>query len=336
MRYISTRGRAPALTFSDAMLTGLARDGGLYVPESIPQLPAADIAALEGLPFEEAAARVIRPFTGDSFTEDELRGALERAYAGFRHAARAPLVQLAPGHHLLELFHGPTLAFKDVALQLVGRLFDHELARRGERATILVATSGDTGSAAIAACVGRPNLDVVVLHPAGRVLGLPLATLAALIVLRDRDRRAGRLAVNRLRLAALVDLRREGRDVGRDAGADVGDDAQHALAASLVDAGAVAGDQVLGDERARRVGRDELASIADVDRDGVRRRIAVEVDADEVVGDQQAGGGRLVRAVTVELDARDRRAVQPAARDEQQREARACLFIADADIPSLV
>lgn len=169
MRYISTRGRAPALSFAEAMLTGLARDGGLYLPESIPQMPAADIAALEGLPYEEAALRIIRPFTGHSFTEDELRGALSRAYAGFRHAARAPLVQLASGHHLLELFHGPTLAFKDFAMQLIGQLFQIALARDGRRITIVGATSGDTGSAAIEAFRGLPNVDVFILYPHGRV-----------------------------------------------------------------------------------------------------------------------------------------------------------------------
>lgn len=169
MRYISTRGRAPALTFSEAMLTGLARDGGLYLPEGIPQIPPEEIAALEGLPYEEAALRVIRPFTGDSFTGGELRGALDRAYAGFRHAARAPLVQLAPGHHLLELFHGPTLAFKDFAMQLIGQLFQIALSREDRRITIVGATSGDTGSAAIEAFRGLPNVDVFILYPHGRV-----------------------------------------------------------------------------------------------------------------------------------------------------------------------
>ncbi|MFU8835698.1 MAG: threonine synthase, partial [Roseovarius sp.] len=110
MKYISTRGRAPSLSFEEAMLTGLARDGGLYLPESIPQMSHADIRALEGVSYEEAAFRVMRPFIGDAFTDAEFRGIIERAYAGFGHAARAPLKQLAPGHFLLELFHGPTLA----------------------------------------------------------------------------------------------------------------------------------------------------------------------------------------------------------------------------------
>ena len=112
MRYVSTRGQAPALSFGEAMLTGLARDGGLYVPETIPEMSKADIPALAGLRYDEIAFRVMRPFVGDTFTDAEFRGAIERAYAGFGHAARAPLVQLAPNHFLLELFHGPTLAFK--------------------------------------------------------------------------------------------------------------------------------------------------------------------------------------------------------------------------------
>ena len=167
MRYVSTRGQAPVLNFEQAMLTGLARDGGLYLPETIPVLD--DIGALESLPYEDAAFRVLRPFTGDSFTDAELQGAIGRAYAGFRHAARAPLKQLAPGHHLLELFHGPTLAFKDFAMQLIGQLFQIALARSGQRITIVGATSGDTGSAAIEAFRGLPNVDVFILFPDGRV-----------------------------------------------------------------------------------------------------------------------------------------------------------------------
>ena len=169
MQYISTRGTAPVLPFDEAMLTGLARDGGLYLPQSVPPISPEAIAALEGLPYEEAALRVMRPFLGESFSEDELRGALSRAYAGFRHPARAPLVQLAPGHHLLELFHGPTLAFKDFAMQLIGQLFQIALARTGRRITIVGATSGDTGSAAIEAFRGLPNVDVFILYPHGRV-----------------------------------------------------------------------------------------------------------------------------------------------------------------------
>ncbi|GHF54043.1 threonine synthase [Seohaeicola zhoushanensis] len=169
MKYISTRGQAPELTFDEAMLTGLARDGGLYVPESVPQMSAAEIAALEGLSYEEAAFRVMRPFIGESFADDEFRAIIERAYAGFGHAARAPLKQLDSGHFLLELFHGPTLAFKDFAMQLIGQLFQTALARRGERVTIVGATSGDTGSAAIEAFRGLKNVDVFILYPHGRV-----------------------------------------------------------------------------------------------------------------------------------------------------------------------
>ena len=169
MRYVSTRGRAPVLDFEQAMLTGLARDGGLYLPETVPVLTSEQIAALDGLPYEEVALRVITPFVGDSFTQDELRGAIARAYAGFDHVARAPMVQLAPGHHMLELFHGPTLAFKDFAMQLIGQLFQLALARSGNRVTILGATSGDTGSAAIEAFRGLPNVDVFIMYPHGRV-----------------------------------------------------------------------------------------------------------------------------------------------------------------------
>ncbi|AUH64658.1 threonine synthase [Paracoccus zhejiangensis] len=167
MRYVSTRGEAPVLNFEQAMLTGLARDGGLYLPETIPAL--SDIGALEGLSYEDAAFRVLKPFTGDSFSDDELKGAIARAYGSFGHVARAPLVQLAPGHHLLELFHGPTLAFKDFAMQLIGQLFQIALARSGQRITIVGATSGDTGSAAIEAFRGLPNVDVFILYPHGRV-----------------------------------------------------------------------------------------------------------------------------------------------------------------------
>ncbi|MDF1717340.1 MAG: threonine synthase [Antarcticimicrobium sp.] len=169
MKYISTRGQAPALTFEEAMLTGLARDGGLYVPETIPQMSADEIAALAGLSYEETAYRVMRPFIGDSFTDGEFRDIISRAYAGFGHAARAPLVQLAPNHFLLELFHGPTLAFKDFAMQLIGQLFEAALKRRGERVTIVGATSGDTGSAAIEAFRGLDAVDVFILFPHGRV-----------------------------------------------------------------------------------------------------------------------------------------------------------------------
>ncbi|MGB5836494.1 MAG: threonine synthase [Albidovulum sp.] len=169
MRYVSTRGAAPTLGFGEAMLTGLARDGGLYVPETIPTLSKPQIAALAGLSYEDAAFRVMRPFVGDTFSDDEFRAAIAKAYAGFGHAARAPLVQLAPNHFLLELFHGPTLAFKDFAMQLIGQLFQIALARDGRRVTIVGATSGDTGSAAIEAFRGLENVDVFILFPNGRV-----------------------------------------------------------------------------------------------------------------------------------------------------------------------
>ena len=169
MRYISTRGAAPVLTFGEAMLTGLARDGGLYVPETIPTLSKDDIAALSGLTYEEAAFRIMRPFVGDTFTDAEFRSAIDKAYAGFGHVARAPLVQLGPNHFLLELFHGPTLAFKDFAMQLIGQLFQIALAREGRRVTIVGATSGDTGSAAMEAFRGLANVDLFILYPHGRV-----------------------------------------------------------------------------------------------------------------------------------------------------------------------
>ncbi len=169
MRYISTRGQAPVLGFEEAMLTGLARDGGLYLPESIPQMSADDIRALEGVSYEEAAFRVMWPYLGGAFTEDEFRGIIARAYAGFGHAARAPLKQLAPGHFLLELFHGPTLAFKDFAMQLIGQMFEASLKRSGRRVCIVGATSGDTGSAAIEAFRGLEAVDVFILYPHGRV-----------------------------------------------------------------------------------------------------------------------------------------------------------------------
>ncbi|NSX56044.1 threonine synthase [Parasulfitobacter algicola] len=169
MKYISTRGKAPVLTFEQAMLTGLARDGGLYVPETIPQMSHADIAALAGVTYEEAAFRVMRPFIGDTFTDTEFAGLIAKAYAGFGHDARAPLVQMGPNHFLLELFHGPTLAFKDFAMQLIGQMFEFSLKRNGQRVTIVGATSGDTGSAAIEAFRGLDAVDVFILFPHGRV-----------------------------------------------------------------------------------------------------------------------------------------------------------------------
>ncbi|SDB28667.1 threonine synthase [Bauldia litoralis] len=169
MKYVSTRGRAPALGFSDVLLAGLAGDGGLYVPESWPQLSSAEIAGFAGRPYAEVAAQVIRPFTTGDIDDADLDRMCAEAYATFRHPAVAPLVQLAPGEWVLELFHGPTLAFKDVAMQLLSRMMDHTLARRGEKVTIIGATSGDTGGAAIEAFRDRDNVDLFMLFPEGRV-----------------------------------------------------------------------------------------------------------------------------------------------------------------------
>ena len=169
MQYVSSRGEAPILGFSDAMLAGLARDGGLYLPEAWPQIAPAEIRAIASQPFHEAAYRVLRPFVGEEIDADTFAGLIREAYSGFRHAAVAPLVQTGPNSWLLELFHGPTLAFKDIAMQLLGRLMDHVLNERGRRATIVGATSGDTGSAAIEAFRGRANVDVFILYPHGRV-----------------------------------------------------------------------------------------------------------------------------------------------------------------------
>jgi threonine synthase len=169
MHYISTRGSAPRLGFEEAMLAGLARDGGLYLPETWPRVSHGEVAAMAGLPYEEVAFRVMWPFLGGAFGEDEFRGIIGRAYAGFDHAARVPLRQLGANDWLVELFHGPTLAFKDVAMQLIGQLFEASLKRSGRRITIVGATSGDTGSAAIEAFRGRAGADVFILYPEGRV-----------------------------------------------------------------------------------------------------------------------------------------------------------------------
>ncbi|SMH58865.1 threonine synthase [Azospirillum agricola] len=168
MQYVSTRGAAPVLGFEDVLLAGLARDGGLYVPASWPQFSADEIRSLRGLPYSEIAVRVMLPFLGGAIAEDAFRAIVKDAYAAFDHGAVTPLVQLDQRNWVLELFHGPTLAFKDVALQLLGRLFDHVLAKRGQRVTIVGATSGDTGSAAIEACRDRQNVDIFILHPKGR------------------------------------------------------------------------------------------------------------------------------------------------------------------------
>ena len=169
MRYISTRGQAPALSFEEVVLTGMAADGGLYVPEDFPHLSADDLADMAGLSYAEIAFRVMKPFVGGEIDDDTFRGLVKDAYATFSHDAVVPLNQLDANHFLLELFHGPTLAFKDVALQLLGRILDHFLKKRGERAVIMGATSGDTGSAAIEGCRHCDNLDIFILHPHNRV-----------------------------------------------------------------------------------------------------------------------------------------------------------------------
>jgi len=168
VKYVSTRGSAPVLEFEDVLLTGLARDGGLYVPENWPQWSADDIRDLAGLSYPEIATRVIAPFI-PSIPPAQLAEMISGAYASFSTPDVAPLSKLEDGHWLLELYHGPTLAFKDVAMQLIGRLFDHVLSKRRQHVTIVGATSGDTGSAAIEACRDRDAIDIFVLYPHGRV-----------------------------------------------------------------------------------------------------------------------------------------------------------------------
>ncbi len=169
MKYISTRGLAPLAGFEEVLLTGLAPDGGLYVPRSWPKLTADDIAALRTRPYAEVAARIIAQFTGDAFNAAQLLEIARAVYGRFDHADVAPLIKAGAEDWILELFHGPTLAFKDFAMQFLGRLFDAVLERRGERLTIIAATSGDTGAAAIDALKACAHVDIVVLHPEGRV-----------------------------------------------------------------------------------------------------------------------------------------------------------------------
>jgi threonine synthase len=169
MRYISTRGQAPVLDFAGVLLAGLAEDGGLYVPASWPRFSFSDWRAMRGLPYPALAARIMQPFIGDTVPAEALAALCHDAYAGFGQPAVVPLQQLDTNLFVQELFHGPTLAFKDMALQVVGRLFDHVLAEHGEKVTIVGATSGDTGSAAIEACLGRERISVVFLHPHNRV-----------------------------------------------------------------------------------------------------------------------------------------------------------------------
>ena len=163
MRYASSRGLADEIDFSDALLGGLAPDGGLYLPTNWPSLPSAEPDS-----YPELAAAVMQPFVDGVIDASDFAEMVADAYATFSAPDVCPLVQLDENHHLLELFHGPTLAFKDVALQLVGRLFEHELRRRDDRVTIVGATSGDTGSAAMEAMRGSERVDIVILFPAGR------------------------------------------------------------------------------------------------------------------------------------------------------------------------
>ena len=168
MQFVSTRGQAPVLGFSDAVLAGLATDGGLYVPQDWPQISAEEIASFAGKPYAAVAYAIISRFVDGDIPEAKLKSIIDEAYASFRHPSVAPLVELEPGHFVLELFHGPTLAFKDVAMQFLSRVMDHILSERGLRATIVGATSGDTGSAAIEAFRGRDSTDIFILHPRGR------------------------------------------------------------------------------------------------------------------------------------------------------------------------
>ncbi|MEH6590572.1 MAG: threonine synthase [Halioglobus sp.] len=165
MKYISTRGQAPALNFEEVLLTGLASDGGLYVPETLPTFSAEEIAAMASMNYAQLAEKIIAPFVADTIPADDLRVIIEETYAEFRHNAVAPMVQVAANQWVLELFHGPTLAFKDFALQLLGRLLDYVLERKHQKVVILGATSGDTGSAAIEGCKRCKNIDIFILHP---------------------------------------------------------------------------------------------------------------------------------------------------------------------------
>ncbi|TKT81158.1 threonine synthase [Aquamicrobium sp. LC103] len=169
MRYISTRGNAPDLGFCDALLAGLARDGGLYVPKEWPSFTPEEIRAMRGLSYPDLAIRLLTPFLGGEIDEKTFAAIVREAYATFRHDAVCPIVQTGANEFTLELFHGPTLAFKDVAMQLLARLMDHVLAERGERATIAGATSGDTGGAAVDAFAGRERTDIFILFPHGKV-----------------------------------------------------------------------------------------------------------------------------------------------------------------------
>lgn len=169
MKYVSTRGEAPVLNFQDVLLSGLARDGGLYLPETWPTFTSAQIADFAGRSYADLTVAVCRPFIDEDISTQELTAMAKAAYESFDHPAVTPLVQVAPNEFVLELFHGPTLAFKDLAMQFLGQLFDHVLQDRQQRMTIVGATSGDTGGAAIEAMRGRDAVDIFILHPKGRV-----------------------------------------------------------------------------------------------------------------------------------------------------------------------
>ncbi len=169
MKYVSTRGQAPTLGFCDAVMAGLATDGGLYLPQTWPHISPQKMTELANGSYADAAFAIISPFVDGEISDADLKKMIDQAYGAFRHPSVAPLVEIEPGHFILELFHGPTLAFKDVAMQLLAQIMDHILGERGQKATIVGATSGDTGSAAIEAFKGRENTDIFILHPHGRV-----------------------------------------------------------------------------------------------------------------------------------------------------------------------
>lgn len=169
MQYVSTRGEAPQLNFSDTLLTGLATDGGLYVPQSWPQFSKRDIKAMRGKPYADVAFAILQPFVDGEIPDEKLKEMIDEAYGSFRHKAVTPMVQTDDNAYLLELFHGPTLAFKDVAMQLLARMMDYVLEERNQRATIVGATSGDTGGAAIEAFANRDRTDIFILFPHNRV-----------------------------------------------------------------------------------------------------------------------------------------------------------------------
>jgi threonine synthase len=169
MKYVSTRGDAPVLNFEEVLLAGLASDGGLYVPQELPKYSKEEIASWAGLSYSQLAFKVIGPFVAGCIADNELRAMIDETYAAFDHSAVAPLKELSTNEWVLELFHGPTLAFKDFALQLLGRLMDHVLQKRNEKLVILGATSGDTGSAAIEGCRHSDNIDIFIMHPHEKV-----------------------------------------------------------------------------------------------------------------------------------------------------------------------